>query len=136
MPFKDKTIALAAGRKSYAKQMRDPDRKAARAAKYATYMRDYYAANPAYRARVHAYRERWRKANRDYYHWRISLVKYGLTLDQYHAKFESQDFTCAICGDDGKLVIDHSHESGKNRGLLCNRCNWGIGLLRESPDLF
>lgn len=65
-----------------------------------------------------------------------SLLRHGLTLDQYHARLESQDFACAICSEVVDLVIDHHHGSGKRRGLLCYSCNSGIGALRESPQLF
>lgn len=70
--------------------------------------------------------------------------KYGLTLDQYHALAEKQDFRCAICGvvpDDNYgglhdgFHIDHSHVSGGVRGLLCKHCNVGIGMLKDSEKV-
>lgn len=70
--------------------------------------------------------------------------KHGLTLDQYHAKIESQDMLCAICREaptdnygglhDG-FHIDHHHGSGRVRGLLCKHCNIGIGMLKDSPEI-
>ncbi|WP_425545633.1 endonuclease VII domain-containing protein [Glutamicibacter creatinolyticus] len=55
---------------------------------------------------------------------------------------ESQDHKCAICGDPygmeslkHPLYVDHCHQTGKVRGLLCSRCNTGLGLFRDSPDL-
>lgn len=64
-------------------------------------------------------------------------AKYGLTLDDYEAMCIAQDGKCAICFDDtqGKLVVDHCHESGRVRELLCHRCNVGLGFGRDSPDL-
>lgn len=41
---------------------------------------------------------------------------------------------CTICGDDGDLVVDHDHKTNKIRGILCNRCNKGLGLFRDNPD--
>ena len=62
---------------------------------------------------------------------------YGLTLEQYDEMLEQQDSVCAICGEtnlDGKrLYVDHNHETGKVRGLLCLKCNNRLGVL-ENKD--
>jgi len=50
--------------------------------------------------------------------------------------YESQSGKCAICGDAQEmLVVDHDHTTGTVRGLLCHKCNQGIGLLRESKEI-
>lgn len=70
--------------------------------------------------------------------------EHGVTLDQYHARAEAQDFVCAICqeppvpkvgrgGSPDGFKIDHDHKTGRFRGLLCNTCNVGIGMLKDSP---
>ncbi len=63
---------------------------------------------------------------------------YGLTLDDLQQMFEDQDGRCAICDTpfDDDLVphVDHCHETGRVRGLLCIRCNTGIGLLGDNED--
>jgi hypothetical protein len=46
---------------------------------------------------------------------------------------------CAICGREPnarrpRLVVDHCHRTGRNRGLLCDRCNRAIGLLGETVE--
>lgn len=50
-----------------------------------------------------------------------------------------QGGVCGICKDertsDRRFHIDHDHETGAVRGLLCHACNTGIGSLRDSPDL-
>lgn len=65
---------------------------------------------------------------------------YDITLADYDVMLEAQGNGCAICGrtpeEDGKrLAVDHDHENGKVRGLLCSWCNRGIGLLQDSPVL-
>lgn len=78
---------------------------------------------------------RWNAKNPGWCSLLKSLKRNNLTLDQYHAKAEAQDFCCAICGDDSRpLRIDHDHGTGKVRGLLCDSCNTGLGLLRESKQ--
>lgn len=56
---------------------------------------------------------------------------YKLTLEDYNNLLDKQDNKCAICSRESKLVIDHCHESGKVRGLLCHNCNIGLGLLGD-----
>ena len=65
----------------------------------------------------------------------------GFTPEEFEQKFEEQGSRCAICGTDkptGKwkvFAVDHNHETGQVRELLCNECNRGIGLLKDNPDL-
>ena len=61
--------------------------------------------------------------------------KYGLTPRSYEALFLSQDGVCAICGKPKKLVVDHNHETGAVRGLLCGHCNTGIGRFADNAGL-
>jgi hypothetical protein len=66
---------------------------------------------------------------------------YGLTQDDYDQLLELQYGRCAICRTDkpgggaGRWHIDHDHETGHVRGLLCNGCNVGIGFLQEDPEI-
>jgi hypothetical protein len=63
--------------------------------------------------------------------------KYGITLDDYISMFESQEGVCAICKEleYGKLlVVDHDHSSGRVRGLICYRCNNGLGSVKDSIE--
>jgi hypothetical protein len=74
---------------------------------------------------------------RKQYAWLACLKKFGITEDDYNEMFERQFGLCAICRkpeNDIKLAVDHCHETGKVRGLLCKRCNMGIGLLGDNPD--
>lgn len=69
--------------------------------------------------------------------------KYGITVDDIIEMERNQGNRCAICGGEeprfrhGKrmsLAVDHCHETGKVRGLLCSNCNRGLGFLGDTPD--
>ncbi len=62
-------------------------------------------------------------------------VRYGLTFDQLAAIEARQGSMCAVCRQAGVLHVDHDHETGQVRGLLCIKCNTGIGKLMDSPEL-
>lgn len=68
-----------------------------------------------------------------------NISKYGLTKLEYTELLDSQDFKCAICnetnGDHTRLFIDHDHNTGKVRGLLCHTCNAGLGMFKDSTML-
>ena len=59
--------------------------------------------------------------------------EYGLTEEEYNSMVLKQNNICAICNkySEKTLFIDHNHETGKVRGLLCSNCNTGIGLFKE-----
>jgi hypothetical protein len=84
---------------------------------------------------------RWRDSGGKARSNRKSYLKrtFNLTLEDYDQMVAAQDGGCAICGDapdEGKTFhIDHEHETGEVRGLLCQRCNHALGLFRESNDL-
>jgi len=64
---------------------------------------------------------------------------FGLSLAEKSAAFNSQQKQCAICKDQiddvTKAQTDHDHKTGKVRGLLCTRCNIGIGCFRDDTDI-
>lgn len=63
---------------------------------------------------------------------------YGLTPEDYQAMLERQGGLCAICfHTNGRkiLSIDHDHRNGDVRGLLCDQCNWALGLLRDATPI-
>lgn len=59
--------------------------------------------------------------------------KYGITVERYDEMIEAQGGVCAICHRGARLVVDHNHDTGEVRGLLCHGCNSALGMLRESP---
>lgn len=66
---------------------------------------------------------------------RALRYKYGIDLQAKERMAESQGRACAICHASCELVVDHDHENGLLRGLLCARCNLGLGLFLDSADL-
>jgi hypothetical protein len=70
---------------------------------------------------------------------------YGITIEDYERMLEAQNHRCKLCGGDGfpmdparhkvRLVVDHCHETGEIRGLLCHNCNRGLGLFKDNPSL-
>lgn len=82
-----------------------------------TYGRQYYKDNP----------EKIRRSN---------LRKYDLSLEKFNHIFRGQRSCCGICGSshhNGKnWHVDHDHESGVVRGILCHGCNTGLGGFRDS----
>lgn len=63
------------------------------------------------------------------------LSRYGISLAEFDRLVASQGGHCASCGRSGKqLVIDHSHRTGKVRGLICQRCNVLIGYMERDSE--
>lgn len=91
--------------------------------------RAYYdSRGPELRARRRAaYRHTGRADHR--------LKRYGLTPEAFAAMLEEQGSKCAICRASlvEEVLVDHDHETGRVRGLLCRPCNSGIGHLGDDP---
>jgi hypothetical protein len=60
--------------------------------------------------------------------------KYGLNPSAYEALELRSGGLCESCQRPGKLVVDHDHRTGKVRGLLCRRCNTGVGFFEDNPE--
>lgn len=74
---------------------------------------------------------------------RRQVDRYGITADDYAALHAAQGGRCLICGDvetverkgrTRQLCVDHDHATGAVRGLLCSRCNAGLGLFLDDPE--
>ncbi|MCK5601272.1 endonuclease VII domain-containing protein [Candidatus Pacearchaeota archaeon] len=66
--------------------------------------------------------------------------KYGISSRQYEKLVEKQNGRCAICGKHQSelkttLNVDHNHETGKVRGLLCVACNRLLGYAQDNQDI-
>lgn len=91
-----------------------------------------------------------RSKNKEYYKrrylespdWQIRRKMkqcWGLTLEEYKELLNLQGNRCAICGtqDFGSrnAPIDHDHKTGKIRGILCQKCNRGLGLFLDNTEI-
>ncbi len=73
-----------------------------------------------------------------------ALTQYRITQADYDGMLADQKYVCAICrqpesalmrGATRRLSVDHCHDTGRVRGLLCMHCNHAIGKLKDSPAL-
>ncbi|QZE11266.1 HNH endonuclease [Streptomyces phage Forrest] len=63
--------------------------------------------------------------------------KFNMTLDEYNLMESKQNGVCAICGgrdEDVSLAVDHCHSTGIVRGLLCRKCNMGLGYFDDDIE--
>lgn len=72
--------------------------------------------------------------------------KYGLTIEDAEIILKNQNYKCAICGKElilfgdienrkkGIANVDHNHATGEIRGLLCDKCNRGLGCFDDNTD--
>ena len=88
------------------------------------------------------HQRRYRAERPDYHHGRNLKQRYGISVDEYETLIANQNSTCPICeveipdtiGYKGKRpsVVDHNHETGEVRGILCSMCNLVLGYAREN----
>jgi hypothetical protein len=81
-----------------------------------------------------------KRAKERYKNNRRYLVKYGITLEEYNALLIEQNNECKICHKhitQSKYAfdVDHEHDTGIVRGLLCRQCNTALGLFREDTEI-
>lgn len=63
---------------------------------------------------------------------RSRFYNYGLSDTEYNLLLQKSDNKCQICGSSTNLVVDHDHITKKVRGILCNKCNWGLGNFSDN----
>jgi len=59
--------------------------------------------------------------------------KYGISQEVFDEMLADQGERCLICRRKRKLCVDHDHETGEVRGLLCQQCNIGLGAFGDNP---
>ena len=89
-------------------------------------------------------RKTWKNGDTEQQRFNQLFLKYGITKTEYLSLIEAQNNKCAICkqpeenrGRGGKiknLAVDHCHETGKVRGLLCLNCNTALGSIKENKE--
>ena len=82
----------------------------------------------------------WQRANTD----KVSAIRrkfnYGISHEDYTNKLVSQEYRCDCCKEPLHLEnrqsvhLDHNHETGQVRGILCRSCNYMVGHAKDSPD--
>jgi Recombination endonuclease VII len=81
---------------------------------------------------------RYREKNKAAIHFKGRLARYGISAHLFAALWEAQTGQCAICHAElhpEKYRIDHDHQTGAVRGILCTSCNAGLGLLKDSVEV-
>lgn len=74
-------------------------------------------------------------ARKKEYHWRKLGIR-EFTFTDYQALWNLQNGKCAICLREEKLAVDHDHQTGRVRGLLCDYCNRRLMLSRNTVEIF
>ena len=117
-----------------------------------SYSQEYYQrTKEAHKERNRKWREKNRERRKTYqkeyhernknkarqYGWEYQLrTQYSITKEDYETILSSQIGCCAICKGKctRRFAVDHDHNTGKIRGLLCNKCNRGLGLFLDNPN--
>lgn len=96
--------------------------------------RHWFQAN---RERAQAHANAWKRGNPERRRDADRKAKYGMAYGEYGRRLSAQGGGCAICGEappvGGSLHVDHCHATKRIRGLLCDRCNRGLGYFRDDP---
>lgn len=134
MPYSDPAKARAHGI-AYAKA--NPEaRRMARQTYYLKNRERILATNRVYsaeqRASARASKRVWRSNNPRRQKHANLWHKYKLTLTQYEKMLENQKGLCLLCDEAGPLTVDHDHDTGRIRGLLCIGCNGALGRFERN----
>lgn len=87
--------------------------------------------------RKYIFSDKGRRTRKTYYYRKY----FNISLEELTTLLEKQDYRCAVCGtlEPGgrhkKFSLDHDHETGKIRGLLCDKCNRGLGYFNDNIEV-
>lgn len=115
------------------------------------YNREYYQAN---KEKIKQQHKKYRDNNAEYYrnYLRDYQIKnkdtlneqrrawrYGMTTEEMNERLEESGDICPICQaaygtETTEKCIDHCHETGEIRGIICNKCNIAAGMLKDDPQ--
>jgi hypothetical protein len=87
-----------------------------------------------YKNRQRANPQRYKALRRKWHLWEA----FGLREDDFNALLKKQSDRCAICGasfNERVPTVDHDHSTEKVRGLLCGKCNSGLGMFGDNKEL-
>jgi hypothetical protein len=107
------------------------------------YHRDWHRRNPRtpkQHARMAELAKKWRQANPEKVRAKVFKQQHGVTRERADEMIAAQNGLCAICGGPptdrrwGRLHVDHCHETGKIREMLCGCCNTALGFMKDDPN--
>jgi len=106
---------------------------------------NFYSFKRACKSCLLEKQRRYRNSRPNFHRAHNLKQRYGLSPDEYQSILAHQNFTCAICEVEishaleytakSSVVVDHNHETGEVRGILCSKCNLVLGHARESTDI-
>jgi hypothetical protein len=110
--------------------------RAANADRIREYEKNYRARNIS---KIRETKKKWNLLNRDTVLGRWLNRRYGISLEEYQVLLRNQGGVCAICGTSKcstgqRLAVDHDHNTGAVRGVLCKNCNVGLGSFKDDPE--
>ena len=90
--------------------------------------------------KINEYHKEWRSKNKEKWKRYQTCHRYGISTEEYEDLIESSGKSCPICNtlfDDSKYKrnIDHCHETGIVRGIICNHCNVALGWFKHDEDI-
>lgn len=100
--------------------------------------RKKYKQDEEYRERQKSKAKEWQTKNQEKRKEQRLKSTYGITLTQFNELLKNANSQCEICGysdmSDKKIfpLVDHCHDSGKIRGILCANCNHGLGKFKDN----
>jgi len=109
------------------------------------YLKNRRDSDPEAYERIKQQGAAWRARNPEADRRKYLMRKFNITIEEYNEMFKKQNGVCAICGNEetvvrrsksGKemLAVDHCHETGEIRGLLCFKCNTALGALGDTVE--